>query len=423
MATKSAEQKAIEKRMREEKRHALEAARRERAKAVVNAAQYIDSFCIMNAEAEELLKVALNELKDPSAYVASVEKTAFESNIYDDFALVCEELQMYGMVTSYMMVGSFARITLSEAGKTYFAEKEVAQGKAKQGAEKGRNSIFISHRGVDATVADMIKDFLVSTGIPNDKVFCSSLPGNDVHEKIGSEVRHRLRESAINVLILSKDYYESAYCLNEAGVAWYLEEAVAIPFGLPEINHEDMIGFFDSDYKLRRLDNDGDISYLYDNAKERLHVPDVKHSVITREIQKLRERYAQYLLARNVDPETMEEQVTQETTTVELRKDICILLVYAAADKNGQILVTNGITRTAPAFSTHGFEFTVEDSARESARWKAAVEQLERLGLIEAENYERTIFTVTDQGFKVADLAVEKWSIDTGKMPDEYLDK
>ena len=169
----------------------------------------------------------------------------------------------------------------------------------------------------------------------------------------------------------------------------------------------------------RRLDNDGDISYLYDTAKERLHVPDVKHSVITREINKLRERYAQYLLARNVDPETMEEQVTQETTTVELRKDICILLVYAAADKNGQILVTNGITRTAPSFSTHGFEFTTGDSARESARWKAAVEQLERLGLIEAENYERSIFTVTDQGFKVADQAEEKWSIDTGKMPDE----
>lgn len=36
-----------------------------------------------------------------------------------------------------------------------------------------------------AMVADMIKDFLVSTGIPNDKVFCSSLPGNDVHEKRG----------------------------------------------------------------------------------------------------------------------------------------------------------------------------------------------------------------------------------------------
>ena len=71
-----------------------------------------------------------------------------------------------------MMVGSFARITLSEAGKTYFAEKEVAEGKAKQGAEKGRNSIFISHRGVDAirillvyAAADKNGQILVTNGI------------------------------------------------------------------------------------------------------------------------------------------------------------------------------------------------------------------------------------------------------------------
>lgn len=35
--------------------------------------------------------------------------------------------------------------------------------------DTGRNTIFISHRTVDAAVADMIKDFLVNTGIPNDK--------------------------------------------------------------------------------------------------------------------------------------------------------------------------------------------------------------------------------------------------------------
>ena len=38
-----------------------------------------------------------------------------------------------------------------------------------------RESIFISHRSTDKDVADMLKDFLVATGIPNDKIFCSSL--------------------------------------------------------------------------------------------------------------------------------------------------------------------------------------------------------------------------------------------------------
>lgn len=60
-----------------------------------------------------------------------------------------------------------------------------------------REEIFISHRQKDAPVADIIKDFLVGTGIPNNKVFCSSLPGNDVNERISPEVRRHLSINAI----------------------------------------------------------------------------------------------------------------------------------------------------------------------------------------------------------------------------------
>ena len=143
-------------------------------------------------------------------------------------------------------------------------------GREEQAMSEGmeRDSIFISHRTVDAAVADMIKDFLVSTGIPNEKIFCSSLPGNDVAERIPSEVKTNLHQSALNILILSCDYYDSAYCLNEARIAWYLDEVTAIPIGMPEINHENMHGFLNAEYKLRRLSEDGDIAYLYDQAKK-----------------------------------------------------------------------------------------------------------------------------------------------------------
>lgn len=52
---------------------------------------------------------------------------------------------------------------------------------------------------------------------------------------------------------------------------------------------------------------------------------------------------------------------------------------------------------------------------------EGALEKLERYGLVEAASYKRQVFTVTDQGYKVAELAKEKWSIDTSKNPDEYL--
>lgn len=119
------------------------------------------------------------------------------------------------------------------------------------GAELMRESVFISHCSTDKGVADMLKDFLVTSGIPNDKIFCSSLPGNDINLRISAGVKKRLKESIVNILILSKDYYESAYCLNEAGIAWYLEDEVdSIAVCLPEIDEHNMWGFLNGENKV-----------------------------------------------------------------------------------------------------------------------------------------------------------------------------
>ena len=178
-------------------------------------------------------------------------------------------------------------------------EMEAAKKEAKM-SKNNRTEIFISHRQLDADVADMIKDFLTATGIPNEKIFCSSLPGNDVNERISPEVKEHLNKATINILILSRDYYESAYCLNEAGVAWYLDDALAIPIGLPEISHEKMIGFLNSDYKLRRLDSNDDIAYLLEMAQERIsESKNIKPRVIVRESQKLKDKYKKHLISRD----------------------------------------------------------------------------------------------------------------------------
>jgi len=155
-------------------------------------------------------------------------------------------------------------------------------------------TVFISHRTTDKEIADMLLDFLVTTGIPRDCIKCSSLPGNDVMQKISTEVRAWIESSAVNIVILSDDYYKSAYCLNEAGILWYLKDIPVIPIALPEINPTDMIGFLNEDYKLRRLSSDDDIAYVYDIVQESLGVPAAKHAVITDEMTKLKAKYHQY---------------------------------------------------------------------------------------------------------------------------------
>lgn len=43
-----------------------------------------------------------------------------------------------------------------------------------------KDIVFISHKTTDSKVADMLKDFLVSLGVPSNAIFCSSIPGSDV---------------------------------------------------------------------------------------------------------------------------------------------------------------------------------------------------------------------------------------------------
>lgn len=202
------------------------------------------------------------------------------------------------------------------------SQQEAIERPAKQSKEEGIKStmnpiIFISHRTTDAKVADMLKDYLVATGIPNDYIFCSSLPGNDVNSVISREVKEKITNSSVNIAILSKNYYESAYCLNEAGIIWLQDpNTPAIVIGLSEINHTNMFGFLNSDFKLRRLDNANDISAIYDTVRSAVRATPVSFSVATAAGHKLSDRYAEYLKSR-VEPTVPEVQLATSTALME----------------------------------------------------------------------------------------------------------
>ncbi|MCI8404732.1 MAG: toll/interleukin-1 receptor domain-containing protein [Clostridia bacterium] len=157
--------------------------------------------------------------------------------------------------------------------------------------------IFISHRTTDEAVANMLLEFLIGTGIPREYIFCSSLPGNDVIECISQEIKLKLYDSIINIVILSKDYYKSAYCLNEAGIIWYNDTATII-VAMPEIVPDNMYGFLNNEYKIRRLDCYTDISAIYDTICGKVGITSQSASIIVSEIQKLQNKYSNLLLSR-----------------------------------------------------------------------------------------------------------------------------
>ncbi len=225
-------------------------------------------------------------------------------------------------------------VRVSDSADTFFQQlKEKGSGDTMLHGHdhetNGKPVIFISHRGLDKEVADMLVDFLCGTGIPKEYVFCSSLPGNDVDSNIPGEVKDALKHSVVNIAVLSCDYYQSAYCLNEAGILWFLDGVPVIPIGLPEINKNNMYGFLDSHYILRRLDDNTDISHVYDIVRESISAQNCKAAVLTAETKKLVDRYTLFLNARaNYQEEHSSVSISDMTTD-----DERIVLYYILSKK------------------------------------------------------------------------------------------
>ncbi len=219
-------------------------------------------------------------------------------------------------------------VAIKNDGKMYVQKIDSSDKSGGFEVQANENSkIFISHRTIDAKIADALYDFLVATGISGEKIFCSSLPGNDVKQHISYEVKEAIKNSCLNIAILSQNYYDSAYCLNEAGVFWFQDTPV-IPIALPEIEHKDMVGFLDSNYKIRRLDNMDDIAYIYDSATKETQSKQAPMAITSRETQKLIERYNELVNNGNTPKLELYKNPTIENSIAELTTDDEKIVLY-----------------------------------------------------------------------------------------------
>ena len=295
---KTSLEKQIEKARREVKKAELHEATRQRAATIISNQPVVNGLRIVDDTAEIVLNCLIDNCSNTSTGYVNYDMDIFPQSISRSIGLEIEKLIQYGLVTSHMPWPNGGTLNLLPCAFTYSDRKQTAL-RGSPSEEKNMNPVvFISHRSTDKSIADMLVDFFSATGIPRASIFCSSLPGNDINEKISAEVRAALTNSVINIAILSTDYYQSAYCLNEAGVLWYCDNVPVVPIALPEINESNMYGFLNSEYKLRRLDSSTDIAYIYDKVCEAVSAAQPKVSIITYETQKIKDRYAEYLSSR-----------------------------------------------------------------------------------------------------------------------------
>lgn len=368
-------------------------------------------------------------LKNPSNEAAEILVSEIVSVLQTDIEGLVYNLEAYGPYSEGSVTDYVADLRLLRARLQ--KELDVIEPNTEPGGElHNRNrKIFISHATKDKDYVEAIVNLLEALGFHEDEIICSSIPpycvplDNNVFSWLVNEFQH----SDLHVIfVLSKTYYTRPVCLNEMGAAWALKHrwtAILLPgFGFDEIT-----GCIDPAQVSIKLDDaDRDtlnyrLSELKDNLVAEFGLRDISQALWEKKRKEFLSKVEEVI---HKDSKEMPKKETADNTTTKatLEKDEGILLIYAASDPAGQILMIGDITRSGTSITTHGVDFTIKDTAREYARWKAAVEKLERYNLIQATNYKREVFKVTAQGYKVADAAKEQWSIDTAKSPRAYLD-
>ncbi len=145
-----------DKKKREDRRTMEDAARRERASSIINGQPMVGNMRMMDASAEEVLHVILENYEENENRYVSGDESDFPPAYQSSIRLELEKLSMYGMISNpQVYVYGNWELTLTLQGISYFEDKEKAKENASVAAELQKRStskkydVFISHANKD----------------------------------------------------------------------------------------------------------------------------------------------------------------------------------------------------------------------------------------------------------------------------------
>ncbi len=126
--------------------------------------------------------------------------------------------------------------------------------------------------------------------------------------------------------------------------------------------------------------------------------------------EKLARQLAQTTI-RHFVPKKKEHQNESAVPANRLRSPVLVelakkLLVEASQDKNGIVLRVR--TSSGLTIQTNGINFVDSPDPRTEAQWEGAIRQLRDNGLLQDRGYKGEVFSITDEGYRVADLVREQ---------------
>lgn len=196
----------------------------------------------------------------------------------DEFNIALQKLEAKHIITGLksskgangkIILAYLESVQLTEKAYEYYKNITFANEKKiiSKLSDNRPNKIFISHSSKDIKYVKLFVQLLESIGLPEDRLFCSSVPGYGVpnEEYIYDYLLKQFYEYNLKIYyILSKNYYDSPASLNEMGAAWLLKSS-NFSILLPNFTFDEMRGVVSSSKISLKLDAD------IDEVKSRLN--------------------------------------------------------------------------------------------------------------------------------------------------------
>lgn len=213
---KSSYEKAIEKQMKEAKKQADAAERRERAKSIIDGQPIKNGFRFMDGNAEQLMQIILDTYDGSETNRVWGDMDNVPENLRNSFNLELEKLLMYGVVSSAHNFIYGWEVYLSPQGKSYFLDKAIAETSTKnhftEHSPRKQYDVFISHANKDKLdYVDALYQSLRKLGI---NIFYDSevLSWGDNWKNV---ILDGTAKSEFAIIVISKQFFDREWTEKE----------------------------------------------------------------------------------------------------------------------------------------------------------------------------------------------------------------
>lgn len=262
--------------------------------------------------------------------------------------------------------------------------------------------IFISHSFRDKKIIDELVEILENIGINREQIFyssdedCGVRLGKDIFETIKSE----LKDNTLVLSILSENFFDSPVCLCEMGAAWVLSNQ-QIPILIPPFSYSNMKGVLSPTTKGIIINDKEGINLLKKTLLDIFEITHKQewHNQWEKKRDKILERISQYI---NKAESNVVIDIPLESKSQEEKKIGAIAKELLLESVNHNSLIQT-VQMHGCMYINAGKRGHSLTTPREQALYEEALQELEENQFIQATDYKRSTFKITQQGYNFTD--------------------